>query len=84
MEDDLIIGVDAGTSVIKAVAFDRSGRQVAVASTPNRVLFGPEGAAEQDLDGSWADTVATLHALAESVPDLARRTVALAATGQKC
>lgn len=82
MARDLIIGVDAGTSVIKAVAFDLQGRQVAVASTPNRVLLGPEGAAEQDLDGTWADTAATLRALGERVPDLAMRVVALAATGQ--
>lgn len=82
MARDLIIGVDAGTSVIKAVAFDLQGRQVAVASTPNRVLLGPDGAAEQDLDGTWTDTAATLRALAARVPGLAARVVALAATGQ--
>lgn len=82
MERDLIIGVDAGTSVIKAVAFDRQGRQVAVASTPNQVLFGTDGAAEQDMARTWADTAATLRALAERVPQLAERTAALAATGQ--
>ncbi|MES2249286.1 MAG: FGGY-family carbohydrate kinase [Pseudomonadota bacterium] len=82
MKRDLIIGVDAGTSVIKAVAFDLEGRQVAMASVPNQVLLGPDGAAEQDLDGTWAHTAATLRALAERVPDLAARAVALAATGQ--
>lgn len=30
---DILIGIDAGTSVIKAVAFDLAGRQLAVAST---------------------------------------------------
>ncbi len=82
MERDLIIGVDAGTSVIKAVAFNLCGRQVAMASTPNRVLLGPDGAAEQDMDGTWADTAGTLRALAERLPDLASRAVALVATGQ--
>ncbi len=82
MEHDLIIGIDAGTSVIKAVAFDLDGRQLAMASTPNRVRLGADGAAEQDLDGTWADTAATLRALGERVPDLAARAVALAATGQ--
>jgi len=82
MNDELIIGIDAGTSVIKAVAFDLAGRQIAVASTPNTVVLGADGAAEQDLDGTWAHTAKTLRALAEQVPDLARRTVALAATGQ--
>ncbi|NDY92925.1 FGGY-family carbohydrate kinase [Ideonella livida] len=79
---DLLIGIDAGTSVIKAVAFDLQGRQIAVASTPNTVRLSPGGAAEQDLDRTWADTAATLRALGEQVPDLARRTLALAATAQ--
>ena len=82
MASDLIIGVDAGTSVIKAVAFDLDGCQIAVASTPNRVLSGADGAAEQDMATTWADTAATLRALGERVPDLAARAVAMATTGQ--
>lgn len=79
---DLLVGIDAGTSVIKAVAFDLQGRQVAVASTPNRIELGADGRAEQDLARTWADTAATLRRLGERVPDLARRTLALAATAQ--
>ncbi|WP_269759924.1 FGGY family carbohydrate kinase, partial [Variovorax sp. E3] len=82
MGRDLIIGIDAGTSVIKAVAFDLEGRQLAVASTPNTVTFGEHGAAEQDMDRTWADTAATLRALALELPGLAARTAALAATAQ--
>lgn len=82
MERDLIIGIDAGTSVIKAVAFDLQGRQIAMASTPNQVLYGPGGVAEQDMDRTWSDTAATLRALGERVPNLTARAVALAATGQ--
>ena len=33
---DILIGIDAGTSVIKAVAFDLAGRQLASAAVPNR------------------------------------------------
>ena len=36
MSKDLIIGIDAGTSVIKSIAFDLSGKQVATAAVPNR------------------------------------------------
>lgn len=82
MHQDLIIGIDAGTSVIKAVAFDLAGRQIAAASTPNQVLFGAHGAAEQDMERTWHDTAATLQALAQRLPNLAARTVALAATAQ--
>jgi len=49
---DILIGIDAETSVIKAVAFDLDGRQLAVASTPNTVRLGADGAAEQDLAGT--------------------------------
>ncbi|ALX44613.1 carbohydrate kinase (plasmid) [Burkholderia humptydooensis] len=79
---DILIGIDAGTSVIKAVAFDVNGVQIAVASRPNTVMLGDDGAAEQDMDGTWADTAATLRTLGESVPGLAERTLALAATAQ--
>lgn len=81
-QQDIVIGVDAGTSVIKAVAFDLQGRELARASTPNQVLFGPGGAAEQDMERTWADTAATLRQLAQQLPGLAARTAALSATAQ--
>ena len=34
----LLIGIDAGTSVIMAVAFDLTGEQIAVASVRNRYV----------------------------------------------
>src|SRR6218665_744234 len=82
MHQDLIIGIDAGTSVIKAVAFDLAGRQIAAASTPNQVLFGAHGAAEQDMERTWHDTAPTLQALAKGLPTRAAPPVALAATAQ--
>ncbi len=82
MASELIIAVDAGTSVIKAVAFDLHGQQLASACTPNRVHYGAAGRAEQDLHEAWQDTAATLRALADKVPDLAQRAVALTATAQ--
>ena len=53
MPRDLLIGVDAGTSVIKAVAFTLDGEQVGLASgarTPMR-RTGP-GQVEQDMAGA--------------------------------
>lgn len=80
--DGILIGIDAGTSVIKSVAFDLSGRQIAVAATPNLYTTRPDGAAFQPLRRTWEDCAATLRALADRVPDLARRAVALAVTAQ--
>ncbi|MGO4339634.1 FGGY-family carbohydrate kinase [Labrys sp. KB_33_2] len=82
MSADLLIGVDAGTSVIKAVAFDFGGRQVGAASVPNRYLRGDDGSATQSLEATWADCVAALRGLADKIENLAARTAALAVTAQ--
>ncbi len=79
---ELIVGLDAGTSVIKAVAFDTAGRQVAVAARPNVYEERPGGVAEQDMARTWATAAEVLRLLGEEVSDLPRRTAALAVTGQ--
>ncbi|GLS41177.1 carbohydrate kinase [Mesorhizobium tianshanense] len=79
---DVLIGIDAGTSVIKSVAFDTAGRQLAATAVPNRYETLPGGGAEQDLARTWVDTATTLRQLADKVPDLASRTIAIAVTGQ--
>ncbi len=79
---DILIGIDAGTSVIKAVAFDLAGRQIAAASVPNRYVTRADGAAFQSLSQTWADCAQTLRDLGGKVEGLARRAAALAVTGQ--
>jgi erythritol kinase len=79
---DIIIGIDAGTSVIKAIAFDRAGRQIHAAATSNRYVTRPDGAAYQSMDETWADCALTLRELAAEVDGLAGRTAAVAVTGQ--
>ncbi|MBL4646273.1 MAG: carbohydrate kinase [Hyphomicrobiales bacterium] len=82
MSKDILIGIDAGTSVIKSVAFDLSGRQIDVASVPNRYSVSPDGAATQPLGQTWDDCATTLRDLGQKIPDLAKRTAAIAITGQ--
>jgi len=82
MSKDLIIGIDAGTSVIKSIAFDLGGRQIASASVPNRYATGEGGAATQPLDQTWDYCTRSLRQLGERVPDMAGRVVAVAVTGQ--
>lgn len=79
---DLIIGIDAGTSVIKAVAFDLSGRQVASSSVANTYLAGADGSATQSLDRTWEDCAAALRGLGERVEALSGRTAAISVTAQ--
>ena len=82
-ERDLIIGVDAGTSVIKAVAFDLDGGEIALPSggrTTTSTL--PGGGVEQDMARTWDDAAAALRALAETLAGPAAPGTALAVTGQ--
>lgn len=79
---DILIGIDAGTSVIKAVAFDLAGRQIGSASVPNRYSSGHDGSATQSLTATWADCAAALRGLGQKVEQLASRTAAIGVTAQ--
>ena len=79
---DLIVGIDAGTSVMKAVAFTLAGHQIASASVRNSYATGDDGSATQSLDQTWSDCARALRGLAEKVDGLAARTAAIAVTGQ--
>lgn len=81
-ESTLLIGIDAGTSVIKAVAFDTNGKQLALSAVPNRYSTGADGAVSQSLDETWSDCVSALRGLADKVGDLAGRVAGLAVTAQ--
>ena len=82
MKDGVLIGIDAGTSIIKSVAFSTNGQQIAAAATPNHYTTLSDGGAEQDMARTWADTAVTLKMLSEKVPDLADRLIAISVTGQ--
>jgi len=82
MRPDIIIGIDAGTSVIKSVGFTVSGEQLAVAALPNVYETLANRGVEQDMRRTWTDTAMTLRMLAEKVPELAERVAAIAVTGQ--
>jgi erythritol kinase len=82
MARDLILAIDAGTSVIKVLAFDLDGNEVATAARPNSYRSGAGGAVDQDMARTWRDTVAVLRELTESNAGLASRAAALAVTGQ--
>lgn len=79
---DLIIGIDAGTSVIKAVAFDLTGKEIALASRRNEYVTLPDGGVEQDMNRTWRDTAHVLAQLAEDIPNCAARCAAIGVTGQ--
>ena len=82
MARDLIIAMDAGTSVIKALVFDLKGQQLADAARPNAYTTGSGGAVEQDMARTWDDSVAVLSELTAKVDGLKSRAAVLAITGQ--
>ncbi|KFU80885.1 erythritol kinase [Amycolatopsis lurida] len=75
----MIIGVDIGTSLTKAVVFDKAGMSVASACTTSEVHHLPGGLVEQDLD-QVLGTVATV--VRKVAAGLDGRVTALALTGQ--
>lgn len=79
---DIIVAIDAGTSVIKSVAFTANGEQVAVASRPNAYVRVAGGGVEQDMARTWKDTAATIRDVLAMLPGGAARIAALAVTGQ--
>lgn len=82
MNSELILGIDAGTSVVKAVAFTTRGEQVATASVRNSYQTGLDGSATQSLTQTWSDCVAALKGLSEKVENFKQRVIALSVTGQ--
>ncbi|MEO1238687.1 MAG: FGGY-family carbohydrate kinase [Pseudomonadota bacterium] len=79
---DTIIGIDAGTSVIKAVAFSLSGNEIAVSAVRNSYATRADGSATQSMDQTWADCCAALRGLSAKVDRLAERVAAIGVTGQ--
>jgi erythritol kinase (D-erythritol 1-phosphate-forming) len=78
----LLIGIDAGTSVIKAVAFTGEGEQLAVAGVPNSYVSLPDGGVEQDMARTWGDIARVMEQLANIIPGLKSRVAAVSVTGQ--
>lgn len=82
MKHGHIIAVDAGTSLVKSVLFESSGRQVSVVARRNRYHRLPGGGAEQDMRATWEAVRQTLADLAGQVPGGPGTVRALAVTGQ--
>lgn len=78
---DVIIGLDAGTSVIKAVAFTADGAEIAAEGTRNTYRQDPGGAATQDMRRCWEDCAGTLRRLVARLDPARDRVAALGVTG---
>ncbi|MGW6736940.1 FGGY family carbohydrate kinase [Streptomyces sp. NPDC055013] len=64
----MYVGIDVGTSTVKAAAFNATGRELAVAARPvDLALRG--GFVEQDMEEVYGAVVAVLREVTEQVPE---------------
>lgn len=64
----ITIGIDAGTSVIKAVAFDDDGAELASATRLTRVHSARPGWSEQDMPETLESVIEAVAAVAAQLP----------------
>lgn len=73
MSDNLLLAIDSGLTVTKAVVFDRHGTEVAVGERRITVHYPHPHHVERDMDEAWAATAAAIRdALAAPGVDAAR------------
>jgi erythritol kinase (D-erythritol 1-phosphate-forming) len=77
------ICVDVGTSIIKTVAFDDRGVEIALARQETKVLRPAPGFSEQNMDLVWDATVATVRTVVEKLSDRVSL-ISLTAQGDGC
>jgi xylulokinase len=80
--DDLLLGVDVGTTNCKAILFDLEGRPVAQASAPTPTRRPQPNWAEYDPRALWATVAGTIRAVVGQVGPARVRGVAAASMGE--
>ena len=78
--EDLIVGIDAGTTAVKAVAFSLDGEIRHAAHRQVPVQYGRRGEAEQDMTAIWEAVADSLVEVTGALDD--QQVVAVGVTGQ--
>lgn len=79
---DVVIGLDAGTSMIKAVAFTANGDEVASAGRANQHTATPDGGATMDMARVWQDCAEVVQELVAKLNPAVYQPQALGVTAQ--
>ncbi len=77
-----ILGIDVGTSNVKAVLFDERGKETAVASKESETLHPGSNAVEQDMGSVWRNVKSCMKEVMASAADHREDIVGLGITGQ--
>jgi len=80
--DDLLVGLDVGTSAVDACAYTLSGLPVATATVPLTVRYPRPGWAEQDAATWTRAALSALHELAARLGPAAGAAAGIGLTGQ--
>lgn len=78
---DLWLGIDAGTTAIKAGVYDATGTRLAFGEAPSEVSVGPGGRSEQDMQAVWAGVCRAVRAALEGIDPARIASVGIAAQG---
>ncbi|PSL02835.1 xylulokinase/erythritol kinase [Haloactinopolyspora alba] len=79
----MYIGVDIGTSLTKAAAYDPDGAELCVHSVPTELRYPGDGRVEQDADGVLASVLEVVRAVVTRLPE-PPTLVALTGQGDGC
>ncbi len=77
----LWLGLDVGTTAVKAAAYRPDGTQVAQADAPSKVTQVPGGGSEQDMDQVWETVGAVLSDLVAQCDGAEFQSLGIAAQG---
>ena len=77
----MFIGLDLGTTNIKALLVDSAGLVVARSSAPVSIRHAADGAVEQDIEEIWSATLAALGGVGSAQQRAAVRAVGISAQG---
>lgn len=77
-----ILGLDAGTSNVKAVLFDEYGQEICVSSRESRTIRETGNRVEQDMDEIWENAKSCIRSVVESNADIQEAIIGIGVTGQ--
>ncbi|MGI8911945.1 MAG: FGGY-family carbohydrate kinase [Rubrobacteraceae bacterium] len=81
--EPLLLGADVGTTNIKVVAFDRSGRPLAYARTPTPTHYPGPGRAHYDAEELWRAFAETTRKVTDQMDDPGRiASIAITSMGE--
>jgi L-xylulokinase len=78
---EYILGLDAGNTVIKAVIFDKTGRELALAARDGHSSMPKPGHVERDLNELWRNAVAVIGQCIEQAGIDAGEIIAIGCAG---